>query len=223
MSNIYTECITTYSFVHFHLLDGYLNPDYGSTIQVCKSNIDMMNNLLKEFDNDLSNKIEINLYKSNLDYNPTKYNIIQVLYNKHATSFVSFIHNDKLNFLFFNSGKGIELHEKYDDKYLPFFGYSIDNTADNEKYFIKIIKVIELYNSITNYKLTLFTDLKVFKKDLDILLEDLNEEKKNKIYKINLNNTTFEEFIIICDKIIELKSIFKDVKIVNSKIDIRTK
>ena len=85
MSDIYTECITTYSFVHFHLLDGYLNPNYGSTVQVCKSNIDMMKYLLKEFDNDLSNKIKINLFDETIKYDPTKYNIIQILYNAHAT------------------------------------------------------------------------------------------------------------------------------------------
>jgi len=209
MSDIYTECITKYSFVHFHLLDGYLNPNYGSTIDIANMNIEMMEKLLNEFDNNLSNLIKINLlnisdYDIKIDFEPTKYNIIQVLYNNHATSFVSFIQNEKSNFLFFNSGEGIELHEKYNDKYLPYFGYSFDKT-DYINIYNKIKAVINLYNFITNYKYftrgSFYSSIKKFFENLKILMDNLNEEKKEKINQIDLNNNTFKEFIDICKKI----------------------
>jgi hypothetical protein len=213
--------------MHFHLLDGYLDPDYGSSNKVCKSNIEMMNNLLEKFKNDILNKIKIIYFNKeeliSLSFDNSKYNIIQILYDDHATTFVYFVYNNKLNFLFFNSGKGIILHEKYLNMYLPYFGYSVDNIMNNKKYYDKIINVIILYDNIKNYNIlhTYYKKeyIEEFKKNFENLINGLDKEKIKKINEINLVDCIFENFIKLIDKILSEDYDQTDIYSININIE----
>ena len=90
--------------------------------------------------NDINLEINIENIKKIID---NKYNIFTIDNDSHATAIIFFTKDNNLYMLSCNSGMGINIHTKYDDKYSPYFGYLLveNYNTTNEKYIESIKKV----------------------------------------------------------------------------------
>jgi len=163
----------------YHLLDGTINEDAGySSSGIFDYVINQLNNkdyiTFLYYSSDRNLEIRRNMkdymgsrlfidhnFKSDISQLNSKFNLIQIGSDNHATSILLHKMNDILYLSTFNSGLNLEIHNKYDDKYSAFICYKID--SEFEKHIFFILSISNFYNNIKNYNIK--------KKDPKILYE----------------------------------------------------
>ena len=152
--------------MYFHFLDGYLNPTIGADLtsfitnfrdKLTNNNTDIIINSKLEDANTIMRRLEENNYL-----------IYQTVQNMHTTSLLFFIKKSKYYIFSFNSGLGINNHETFNKKYLPYYGIIIDNKLNFLNYTNVIINLYNTYKDFKEKPETLlrldrynFTDLKL--------------------------------------------------------------
>jgi hypothetical protein len=147
----FEENIYSFKPIFFHFLDGYINKNIESNIFELQTFIDNNHDTLF-LDYSTSNNILILFNIIDIDdlfnkiYEHMLYVIIQTTHNKHATSLVFFMKNEKFYILSFNSGLGINNHNKYNNKFLPYCGIEINNKDDFRNLYNVILELNGAYN-----------------------------------------------------------------------------
>lgn len=165
---VYTKTIEKFKSIFYHFLDGFINEESGYN----KENIidfllyyDILFNFfklnktiersikyIKYIDSNsfqVTNLIDTKVKNHNLKTitrseikEVFRYSIYAIGRNSHQTTIVNFIKNNKFHLLSFNSGFGLDNHEFYDNKFLPYYGIYIDLEDNDDFYRLNIINVM---------------------------------------------------------------------------------
>lgn len=162
---IFSDSLENDRCLYYHFLDGFINKDFGNTIESSLNFINKKRKYLLTPEINILNKINISPHISRIDIiglpesiyykkdissdkfdiimENLKYSILPILSTGHITTMLFFIKDYKLNLLYFNSGDGIENH--LSDKYGG--GRSRPDLIYNDKYYSPFTG-IELSNDI---------------------------------------------------------------------------
>jgi hypothetical protein len=224
----FKDVLIRYKVLFYHFLDGFINSDDGynnekviSFIQenkLVKNHINIINSYRYDSDEsgyilyliNLSNIENKHLREKNIIIQEYKrvfnFCIININLDKHSTSIVIFIKNDKLYLLSVNSGDGIELHDKLDEYYKPYSDIIIlcENITTDSLFIDAIHKI---------YSIIYLIELHVYLNEQN---KDLNDDyfkfydKINYYEKINASfNVSELEIVNVNNKIYKFKDILE--------------
>jgi len=220
---LYEMIINDLKPIYYHFLDGFLNVDVGNNITNTIRFLDEFNIITNFFDLNLITNLFIKHINYNKDYNTInvtnlinkrqlnyklnnklnkhdveeifRYSIYAIGKDSHQTSIVNFIKNNKFHILSFNSGFGLEKHEKNNNKFLPYYGICLELIDDDDFYDKNIFKVMKsifilgnLYNSLIEID-TLKTKTYLNQGTINLYIEwiDKNIKYLSDIFEINEN------------------------------------
>ena len=209
----FNKSILFYKPIYYHFLDGYINKNEGSNLQLF---ITKFHDKLTFNNNNIkikSSLIESSIIENDFNNNPNIYYIFQTMHNNHTTSLLLFIKDNKHYILSFNSGLGINNHQKNNDKYIPYYGIIIDDYCEFINIYNFIKDINKFYDDYKNHKIN------------NVYINNIGkvESPNLKIYNdlSNIQNMYYDitEFINNIINIINIKSLYfyKDIIKIDNK------
>ena len=159
-------------------------------------------------------------FKSDNSKLESRFNLIQVSSDNHATSILLHRIDHILYLSTFNSGLNLEVHNKYDNKYSAFICYKIDSKFEEHIFFI--LSISNFYNNIKNYNSNNSDKHPICLYEIVIWIQYYNNNNilLPNIY-FEINNIKIDTPTIFLDKI--RKYINHDIARCNVPIDIQIK
>ena len=192
----FKKSIELHKCAYYHFLDNLINTKDNGNISEHVINFINENIVLNDIICLINMKIERQQIDNLFDLiTNNKYCIFQTGFDKHATSLVFYVKDNKLYLFSFNSGKGIHIHEQSSNGlYVPYKGFIIsDNFSTDTQVKDKInyiFNIQDLYNKLKDlYKLE-----EVKCEDIEGIIQILK-----KLININDDKNDLNDLIIIED------------------------